>query len=173
MPNSTHFHSQVLKYLRQYSQYCDLRHLQALSWMVSALICSGQLSLSAWEPYVPSRATKAQSVERRWQRFLSNARIRVERLYVPLRVGELEWMESAPLVLGNGHYGVMEPLLHDLPVRSLLWTGSAIVVASARARQCHGRFQGIQVAVAIRPMVVATSPGCHAPGRPWQCLLMS
>jgi len=36
MPNSTHFHRQLLGYLRQYSHYCDLRHLKALGWMVSA-----------------------------------------------------------------------------------------------------------------------------------------
>lgn len=70
----------------------DLRHLKALAWMVSALICSGQLSLPAWEPYVPSRATKAQSVERRWQRFLVNVRVRVTALYVPLVLAALsEW----------------------------------------------------------------------------------
>jgi len=62
--------------------------------MVSALICSGQLSLPAWEPYVPSRATKAQSVERRWQRFLVNGRIRVTALYVPLVLAALSgWKE--------------------------------------------------------------------------------
>lgn len=65
MSNSTHFHRQLLSFLRQYSHSCDLRHLKALAWMVSALICSGQLSLPAWEAYVPSRAQKAQSVERR------------------------------------------------------------------------------------------------------------
>jgi hypothetical protein len=84
MSNSTHLHSQLLGFLRQYSHFCDLRHLKALAWMVSALIYSGQLSLPAWEPYVPSRAQKAQSVERRWRRFLGNERIRVESLYVPL-----------------------------------------------------------------------------------------
>lgn len=52
--------------------------------MANALVCSGQLSLSAWEPAVPSRATKAQSVERRWQQFLVNVQIRVSTLYVPL-----------------------------------------------------------------------------------------
>jgi len=45
-----------MSYLRQHSRYCDLRHLKALGWMVSALICSGQLNLAAWEPYVPTRA---------------------------------------------------------------------------------------------------------------------
>lgn len=52
--------------------------------MVSALIFSGQLSLLAWKPYVPSRAKKAQSVELRWQRFLVNIRIWVAAVYVPL-----------------------------------------------------------------------------------------
>ena len=84
MTYSTHFHCQVLDYLRQYSHYDDLRHLKALAWMVSGLICSGQLSLPAWEPYVPSRAQKAQSTERRWRRFFDNQRIDVSALYLPL-----------------------------------------------------------------------------------------
>jgi hypothetical protein len=84
MTNSTHLYGQVFNFLRQYSHARDLRHLKALAWMVSALLCSRQLSLSAWEPYVPSRATKAQSVERRWHRFLVNIRVSVTALYVPL-----------------------------------------------------------------------------------------
>lgn len=84
MTNSTHLYGQLFDLLRQYSRASDLRHLKALAWMVSALIYSGQLSLPAWEPYVPSRATKAQSVERRWHRFLMNQRVRVGALYVPL-----------------------------------------------------------------------------------------
>lgn len=84
MSNSTAIYNQLFSFLRQCSHYRDLRHLIALTWMVSALICSGQLSLSAWESYVPSRAKKAQSVERRWQRFISNKRIDINKLYVPL-----------------------------------------------------------------------------------------
>jgi len=34
-------YGQLMSYLRQHSRYCDLRHLKALGWMVSALICSG------------------------------------------------------------------------------------------------------------------------------------
>jgi hypothetical protein len=74
--------------------------------MVSALVCSGQLSRPAWEPFVPSRATKAQSVERRWQRFLVNTRIRVSALYVPQVVVALSgwkphrlYLALAPTVL--------------------------------------------------------------------------
>jgi len=63
MSNSTQLYNQLLEFFRQYSKSKDLRHIKALASMVSALICSGQLSLPAWEPYVPSRAKKAQSVE--------------------------------------------------------------------------------------------------------------
>jgi len=99
MSNSTHLYRQLLDFLRQYSQANDLRHFKALAWMVSALICSEQLSLSAWEPYVPSRAKQAQSVERRWRRFLSNARIRVTALYIPLVLVALSGWKSHRLYL--------------------------------------------------------------------------
>ena len=89
MFNSTPLYGQLFTLLRQYSRANDLRHFKTLAWMVSALIYSGQLSLPDWEPYVPSRAKKAQSVERRWRRFLGNGRVRVSRMYVPLVVAAL------------------------------------------------------------------------------------
>ncbi len=89
MTSSTQVYGQLCGFLRQYCRAQDLRHLKGLAWMVSALICSGQLSLPAWEPYVPSRATQAQSVERRWRRFLGNDRVRVSRMYVPLVLAAL------------------------------------------------------------------------------------
>ncbi len=73
-------------------QHWDLRHLQVLSWMVTALVCSQKPSLAAWEPYVHSRAQKAQSYQRRWSRFLNNSRICVRRLYLPLVMAALsQW----------------------------------------------------------------------------------
>ena len=99
MSNSTPIYDQLFSFLRQHSQSKDLRHLKALAWMVNALICSGQLSLSAWEPYVTSRAQKAQSVERRWRRFLDNVRVRVEWLYLPLVVAALSGWKSHRLYL--------------------------------------------------------------------------
>ena len=68
----------------QHSQYRDWRQIKALAWMVNALICSGKINLSEWESYVVSHATKAQSIERRWQRFVRNRRIKVRSLYIPL-----------------------------------------------------------------------------------------
>jgi hypothetical protein len=66
---------QLLGFFRQYSRAKDWRHLKTLGWMVSALIGSGKLSLPAWEPHVTSKATQAQSFERRWRRFLTNKKI--------------------------------------------------------------------------------------------------
>lgn len=84
MSVSTPLYNQLLSLLSQHTRYKDLRHLKALAWMINALICSGKVNLSEWESYVPTRATQAQSTERRWQRFLRNDRIRVRSLYVPL-----------------------------------------------------------------------------------------
>ena len=138
MTNSTHFHRQVLDYLRQYSQACDLRHLKALAWMVSALICSGQLSLPAWEPYVSSRAKKAQSVERRWRRFLGNGRVRVMALYMPLVLVALSGWKSHRLYLALDTTVLWERYCIDSPIRGVLWSSRAFDVASARTWQCDG-----------------------------------
>jgi Transposase DDE domain len=92
MTNSTQMYDQLFTFLRQWSQARDVRHLKTLAWMVCGLIGSGQLSLSAWEPYVMSRATQAQSFERRWQRFLLNSKISVTSLYLPLVLAALnQW----------------------------------------------------------------------------------
>jgi hypothetical protein len=62
--------------------------------MINGLIGSGQLSLSAWEPYVHSNAEQAQSLERRWRRFLENTRVCVEKLYLPLVIAALnDWQK--------------------------------------------------------------------------------
>ena len=84
MSISTPLYNRLLSLLSQHSQYRDIRHLKALAWMINALICSSKINLSEWESYVLSRATQAQSTERRWQRFIRNRRIQVRSLYVPL-----------------------------------------------------------------------------------------
>lgn len=84
MQRPTPLYRQLFGYLRQYSQVLDARHLVTLSWMVYGLLCSESLNLSQWEAYVLSVATQAQSYERRWQRFMHNPRISLERIYLPL-----------------------------------------------------------------------------------------
>ena len=84
MSRSTPLYHQLLSLLSQDSTYRDFRQIKALAWMINALICSSKINLSEWESYVISRANQAQSIERRWQRFVHNSRIKVKSLYVPL-----------------------------------------------------------------------------------------
>lgn len=94
---------------------------KALAWMVQALIYSQKLSLSAWEPYVKSRATQAQSIGRRWHRFLFNARISVSAIYLPLVLAALHQWKKHRLYLALD--------------TTLLWSSRAITVASHRTQE--------------------------------------
>jgi len=40
----------VLRILRQHEKWLDDRHCQTLGWMITGLIQSGQISLTAWAP---------------------------------------------------------------------------------------------------------------------------
>lgn len=84
MKAQTRLYDSVYQYLAKGSEFVDKRHLSTLSWMVSALLSSLRLNLNGWEPYVVSRAQQSQSYQRRWSRFLGNARVATETLYVPL-----------------------------------------------------------------------------------------
>jgi len=52
--------------------------------MMVGLISSKTVSLGAWAPFVVSRARYAQSIVRRFRRWLDNHRIKPESLYGPL-----------------------------------------------------------------------------------------
>ena len=65
--------------------WVDRRHLKTLAWMSVGLMQSGKISLTAWTPDVHSRAVYAQSIVRRFARWLENDRIAVHALYGPLR----------------------------------------------------------------------------------------
>lgn len=74
----------MVQVLSQHHKWLDLRHLKTLAWMMVGLIQSGVISLTAWAPYVHSRAVLAQSTTRRFERWLNNKRIKVHHLYGPL-----------------------------------------------------------------------------------------
>lgn len=99
MSPTSPLHRQIFQLLRQYSHGTDLRHLTALAWMCTALIMSESLTLSQWEPYVESKAKQAQSYERRWQRFLENPAIWVEKIYLPLVLVALRHWHGSRLYL--------------------------------------------------------------------------
>ena len=64
--------------------------------MMVGLIHSGWINLTAWAPYVVSRARYAQSTVRRFRRWLDNDKIDVVSLYSPLIQQALaEWGEQA------------------------------------------------------------------------------
>jgi hypothetical protein len=84
MENISYLYNTMVQVLRQHQNWLDLRHLKTLAWMMVGLLQSGVISLTAWAPYVRSRAVYAQSNVRRFRRWLNNDRIEVHRLYGPL-----------------------------------------------------------------------------------------
>ena len=84
MENSLRLYHTLVQVLCKHRNWLDIRHLKTLAWMMAGLIQSGTISLTAWVPYVHSRAEYAQSTVRRFARWLNNARIEVHSLYGPL-----------------------------------------------------------------------------------------
>lgn len=100
MSSATQLYSQLFKLLSQYSPYRDLRHLKILAWMIQALLLSGKINLSEWEPYIQCHATQAQSTERRCQRFLKNPKIKARNLYLPLMLAAISnWQTTKRIYL--------------------------------------------------------------------------
>ncbi len=67
-----------------YGQWLDKRHLTTFCQMVAGIIQSESSNLTAWIPYVLSRARFAQSKQRRFMRWLNNENIKVNELYRPM-----------------------------------------------------------------------------------------
>ena len=84
MTGSLHLYSTLTTVLGSYQNWLDVRHLKTLAWMMVGLIESGLISLTEWAPYVHSRAKYAQSIVRRFRRWLENDRIKEHQLYGPL-----------------------------------------------------------------------------------------
>ncbi len=84
MENTPYLYDTLLRVLGQHANWLDLRHCKTLAWMMVGLICSKTVSLGAWAPLVITQAQYAQSVVRRFSRWLANTRINVEPLYGPL-----------------------------------------------------------------------------------------
>jgi predicted RNA binding protein YcfA (HicA-like mRNA interferase family) len=84
MESTPRLYDTLVNVLHQHQKWLDLRHLQTLAWMTAGLIQCGKVSLTAWAPYVHSRAVFAQSTVRRFARWLENDRIDVHALYGPL-----------------------------------------------------------------------------------------
>jgi Transposase DDE domain len=84
MESTPRLHATIVHVLSQHRNWLDHRHLKTLAWMIVGLLQSRVISLTAWPPYVQSRAVYAQSLVRRFDRWLHNQRIDVPGLYGPL-----------------------------------------------------------------------------------------
>jgi Transposase DDE domain len=92
MENTPHLYDTLVYVLSQHDRWLDQRHLKTLAWMMVGLIQAGWISLTAWAPYVSSRAQYAQSTVRRFRRWLDKDKIDVGSLYGPLMEHALaEW----------------------------------------------------------------------------------
>lgn len=81
----------VLSHL-QTGLWNDARNARTLAWMVSGLLLTQRSTLPAWLPHVHSKATLAQSTERRFRRWLENPAIDPTTIYGPLITHALrEW----------------------------------------------------------------------------------
>ncbi len=88
---STLYHT-LIGVLSQVETWLDVRHMKTLCWMIIGLLESEKIGLTDWTPYAEVRAKMAQSVQRRFVRWLENERIDVNKLYGPLIQNALsEW----------------------------------------------------------------------------------
>jgi len=95
MKNTPNLYDTLVHILGQHAHWRDKRHFYTLAWMVVGLIESQTIGLTAWAPFVDSRATFAQSIVRRFRRWLDNKRIQVHTLYGPIIQEALtEWGEN-------------------------------------------------------------------------------
>lgn len=72
---SNKLYGALFAWLNQAGNWRDVRHLQVLVWMVVGLLAEGSVNLSRWIDHAQSRAKDAQSVQRRFSRWLHNGRI--------------------------------------------------------------------------------------------------
>ena len=95
MENTSRLYDTLVETFGQLPMWRDRRHLYTLAWMLVGWLSAAEAGLCAWIPYVKSRAQMAQSVQRRFRRWLANARIDVDALYAPLIQAALaEWGEA-------------------------------------------------------------------------------
>lgn len=95
--------------------------------MVIGLLSSGWIALNEWTPYVIGRSLVAQSVERRFKRWLSNPWVDVLRLYAALPRGALADLPERRLwvVLDTT---VLEPLLRGAAFAGVPRPGDSVGV---------------------------------------------
>jgi hypothetical protein len=84
MENASILYFSLMNLLNK-GQWQDVRHLKTLVNMIVGLILSKTVNLTEWIPFAEkTRAKIAQSIQRRYRRWLENFHIDVNQLYAPL-----------------------------------------------------------------------------------------
>ncbi len=103
MENTPRLYETLVDVLSHHAKWVDQRHLKTLAWMMVGLLQAGWINLTAWAPYVGSRARYAQSTVRRFRRWLDHDKIDVGALYGPcIEYALAEWGAPALYVAGTG-----------------------------------------------------------------------
>ena len=59
MENPLRLYHTLVQVLRKHRNWLDIRQLKTLAWMMAGVMQSGTINLTAWVPYVHSRAVYA------------------------------------------------------------------------------------------------------------------
>ena len=84
MESTPRLYETLVHVLNPPENWVDRRHLKTLAWMMVGLMQASVVGLTAWAPYVHSRAVYAQSLVRRFKRWRENKRLEVHQVYGPL-----------------------------------------------------------------------------------------
>jgi hypothetical protein len=96
MESTPRLYDTLVQVLSQHENWANRRHLKTLAWMMVGLMEASIVSLTAWAPYVHSRAVYAQSLVRRFDRWLQNQRIEGHQVYGRLiQQAVAEWGTNA------------------------------------------------------------------------------
>ncbi|ABW35151.1 transposase IS4 family protein (plasmid) [Deinococcus geothermalis DSM 11300] len=106
----------------------DVRNAHTLAWMVTGLLLSQCSFLPAWLPHIHSRATFAQSTERRLRRWLENPAIDPTAIYGPLVTRALRDWGGHTLILALDTSRLFEKFC--LIRVSVLFRGRAVPLVS-------------------------------------------
>ena len=151
-------------------QWQDRRHLKTAVSMIVGFILSSSSSLTKWIPYALGRALQAQSVQRRFARWLYNDRLQVHDLYGPLIQEALVAWGEATLYLALDTTMLWGQYLHDSVERDLSGSRRAPELGRPGARQCPGGVPGLSaVTPAGGPVTTSGPTASRVAGRPGLC----
>lgn len=143
---------------QQRDAWKDKRHLKTFIWMMVGLIQEMEVALSAWVPYVHSRATQSASTVRRFSRWLRNPRIE------PMAI----WKVYVRAILAHAGEGRLYLALDTTSLWgefcwirvSLVYRGRALPLAWKVLRH-----KSTRVAFAVYEEVLRTAAEMVGPGR--------